>query len=344
MSDALNYRDAGVDIDAATSAMRNVKETVRSTFTPQVLADIGSFGAMYRFDQGDMAEPVLVSSMDGVGTKLKLAFMTGRHTTVGIDIVSHCVDDILVQGAKPLFFLDYLACGKLEPGIVEDVIGGVAEGCKRAGCALIGGETAEMPGFYKEGEYDLAGSIVGVVDRPKLIDGSAVEPGDALVAISSTGLHTNGYSLVRKLVFERLGMSVNDMVPGCGRTVADELLEPHKSYANSVWAVLERYTVHGMAHITGGGITDNLPRSLGKCRGARVRLDSWTMPPVFQFIQKEGNVARDEMFRTFNMGVGFILIVPPGEADDIVETLETAGDRAWIIGETDNDTKGIVYE
>ena len=344
MSDTLSYRSSGVDIDAASTAMRNVKSVVRDTFTPEVLADIGSFGAMYRFDRHEMAEPVLVSSVDGVGTKLKLAFMTGRHTTVGIDIVSHCVDDILVKGAKPLFFMDYLACGKLEPGVVENVIRGIAEGCKRAGCALIGGETAEMPGFYQEGEYDLAGSIVGVVDRSKLIDGSAVEPRDALVAIASSGLHTNGYSLVRKLVFERMNMGVDDIIPGCGRTVADELLEPHKSYAKSVWTVLDKYTVHGMAHITGGGITDNLPRSLGPCRGARIRLDSWQIPPVFEFISNAGNVAEPEMFRTFNMGVGFILIVPEEQAQDVAQTVNEAGERAWIIGEVSNDIEGIVYE
>jgi len=344
MSDALSYRDAGVDIDAATEATRSIKDIVRATFTPEVLTDIGLFGAMFRFDPTDMTEPVLVSSVDGVGTKLKLAFMTGKHDTVGIDIVSHCVNDILVQGARPLFFMDYLACGKLDPAVVVDVVRGLAEGCKAAGCALIGGETAEMPGFYSADEYDLAGCIVGVVDRSAIIDGSEVQPGDALVAIPSSGLHTNGYSLVRKLVFEMLGMRVDDELPGCGRTVGDELLEPHRSYARAVGTVMDEHTVRGMAHITGGGITDNLPRSIGECRGARVRLGSWEIPPVFRFIEKEGNVAQDEMFRTFNMGVGFILIVPPAEAEPVVAMLEAGGETAWLLGEVTNDVEGIVYE
>ncbi len=344
MSDSLSYRDAGVDIDAATEATRNIKEIVRATFTPEVLTDIGMFGAMYRFDPAGMAEPVLVSSVDGVGTKLKLAFMTGRHDTVGIDIVSHCVNDILVQGARPMFFMDYLACGKLEPGVVEDVVRGLAEGCKAAGCALIGGETAEMPGFYSEGEYDLAGCIVGVADKSDIVDGADVEPGDALVAIASSGLHTNGYSLVRKLVFDRLGMTVDAELPGCGRSVGAELLEPHRSYARAVWAVMEKHDVRGMAHITGGGITDNLPRSIGRCSGARIRRGSWDVPPVFQFIEREGNVEQSEMFRTFNMGVGYILIVPPAESESVVAALDTAGEKAWLLGEVTNEIEGIVYE
>jgi len=340
----LSYRDAGVDIDAATEATRSIKDVVRATFTPEVLTDIGLFGAMYRFDPAGMAEPVLVSSVDGVGTKLKLAFMTGRHDTVGIDLVSHCVNDILVQGARPMFFMDYLACGKLDPGVVEDVVRGLAEGCKAAGCALIGGETAEMPGFYSEGEYDLAGCIVGVADKSDIVDGAGVEPGDALVAMASSGLHTNGYSLVRKLVFDRLGMTVDDELPGCGRTVGDELLEPHRSYARAVWAVMEKHNVRGMAHITGGGITDNLPRSVGQCSGAQVRLGSWEVPPVFKFIQKEGNVEQHEMFRTFNMGVGYILIVPPAETESVVTELEAAGEKAWPLGEVVNEVEGVVYE
>jgi len=344
MSDSLSYRDAGVDIDAATEATRSIKDIVRATFTPEVLTDIGLFGAMYRFDPAGMAEPVLVSSVDGVGTKLKLAFMTGRHDTVGVDLVSHCVNDILVQGGRPMYFMDYLACGKLDPGVVEDVVRGLAEGCKAAGCALIGGETAEMPGFYSSGEYDLAGCIVGVVDRQSIIDGSGVKPGDALVAMSSSGLHTNGYSLVRKLVFDRLGMTVDDELPGCGRSVGDELLEPHRSYARAVWTVMEKHDVRGMAHITGGGITDNLPRSIGECSGARVRLDSWEVPPVFKFIKKEGNVEQHEMFRTFNMGVGYILIVPPAESESAVAALDAAGEEAWLLGEVTNEVEGVVYE
>jgi len=344
MSDTLSYRDAGVDIDAAAEATRNIKDVVRTTFTPQVVTDIGLFGAMFQFDSRGMTEPVLVSSIDGVGTKLKIAFMTGKHDTVGVDIVSHCVNDILVQGARPLFFLDYLACGELDPGVVEDVVRGLAAGCRSAGCALIGGETAEMPGFYSAGEYDLAGCIVGVVDKEEIIDGSKVEPGDSLVALASSGLHTNGYSLVRKLVFERLGMSVDHELPGCGRTVGAELLEPHKSYAQAVGSVMEKHDVRGMAHITGGGITDNLPRSIGVCRGARIRLDSWKVPPVFEFIQKEGNVTQAEMFRTFNMGVGYILIVPQGEAKPVADALSASGEQAWVLGETANDVEGIVYE
>ena len=333
MSDPLTYRDAGVDIDAATEATRRIKDIVRATFTPEVLTDIGLFGAMFRFDAAGMSEPVLVASVDGVGTKLKIAFMTGKHDTVGIDIVSHCVNDILVQGARPLFFMDYIGCGTLRPGVVEDIVRGLAEGCRAAGCALIGGETAEMPGFYNPDEYDLVGCIVGAADKANIIDGSAVEPGDALVALASSGLHTNGYSLVRELVFNRLGMSVDD-----------ELLEPHKGYAQSVWTVMDSYEVRGMAHITGGGITDNLPRSIGPCSGARIRLGSWDVPPVFRFIQEKGEVEQAEMFRTFNMGVGYILIVPAAEAESVVATLETVGERAWVLGEVTNEVEGIVYE
>ncbi|HNR35398.1 MAG TPA: phosphoribosylformylglycinamidine cyclo-ligase, partial [Candidatus Hydrogenedentes bacterium] len=266
----LSYRDAGVDIDAATKAMHDIKSVVKKTFDDHVLQDIGSFGAMYQFDMAGMEEPVLVSSVDGVGTKLKLAFMTGRHDTVGIDLVSHCVNDILVQGARPLFFLDYLAFGKLDPGVVVEVVRGLATGCRYAGCSLIGGETAEMPDMYTPGEYDLAGTIVGVVDRKNIVDGSSIVPGDVIIGLPSSGLHTNGYSLARKVCFEVAGLGCDDPMPGTGQTVAEVLMEPHRSYAKLVQLIMRIVKVKGMAHITGGGITDNLPRTLPAGLGAEI--------------------------------------------------------------------------
>ncbi|MCP4646008.1 MAG: phosphoribosylformylglycinamidine cyclo-ligase, partial [bacterium] len=249
----LRYRDAGVNIDAADEAMRQIKDVVKKTFDDRVLCNIGTFGAMYSFDAAAMEEPVLVSSVDGVGTKLKLAFMTGKHDTVGIDLVSHCVNDILVQGARPMFFLDYLACGVLEPEVVADVIGGLANGCRYAGCSLIGGETAEMPDMYVPGEYDLAGTIVGTVDRNKIVDGTRITEGDAIIGLPSSGLHTNGYSLARKITFDVAGLTVDDEMPGVGRTVGEALLEPHKSYAKMVQILMRVTDVKGMSHITGGG-------------------------------------------------------------------------------------------
>ncbi|MBN2311515.1 MAG: phosphoribosylformylglycinamidine cyclo-ligase [Candidatus Hydrogenedentes bacterium] len=328
----LSYRDAGVNIDAADEALRQIKDVVSRTFDSHVLCDIGSFGAMYSFDPSSMAEPVLVSSVDGVGTKLKVAFMTGRHDTVGIDLVSHCVNDILVQGARPLFFLDYIACGVLRPEEFVDVIKGIATGCRYAGCALIGGETAEMPDMYVPGEYDLAGTIIGVVDRAKIVDGSRIQNGDVVVGVPSSGLHTNGYSLARKICFEVAGLSCDDEMPGVGRSVGDALLEPHKSYAKMVQLLMAVADIRGMTHVTGGGITDNLPRTLPEGLAAEIDLNAWAVPPIFEFLQATGEVENAEMLRTFNMGMGYLLVVSPEDAARVLDTFTQTGEGAVVIG------------
>lgn len=328
----LRYADAGVDIDAANQTLKPMKELVQRTFNENVLRDIGTFGAMFRFDMTGLEEPVLVSSVDGVGTKLKLAFMTGKHDTVGIDLVSHCVNDILVQGARPLFFLDYLAIGKLQPEVVVEVIRGLSAGCLYSGCALIGGETAEMPDMYAEGEYDLAGTIVGVADLKKIVDGSTIESGDVIIGLPSSGLHTNGYSLARKIVFEVAGLGVDDPIPGLDRTVADALLAPHLSYAKIMQVLMKILDVRGMAHITGGGITDNLPRILPEGMGAEIQLDSWQVPALFRWLQETGNVEELEMLRTFNMGLGFLFVVPGDQVEKALTTLDQTGQQAWVVG------------
>ncbi len=329
---SLSYRDAGVDIDAANEALHTMKDLVQRTFNDRVVRDIGSFGAMYQPDLSNMSEPVLVSSVDGVGTKLKLAFMTGKHDTVGIDLVSHCVNDILAQGARPLFFLDYLAVGRLEPEVVVEVVRGLSSGCRYAGCALIGGETAEMPDMYVPGEYDLAGTIVGIVDKDKIIDGAAIEEGDAVIGLPSSGLHTNGYSLARKICFDVAGLSVDDEMPGVGQTVADALMEPHIAYAQLMQIVMKVVEVRGIAHITGGGITENVPRALPKGLSAEIDLGAWTAQPIFRFLQENGNVAENEMLRTFNMGVGLAFVVSGAQAERAVETVHQAGREAIVIG------------
>lgn len=340
----LTYREAGVNIDAANEALKTVKELVRRTFNENVLQDIGSFGAMYQLNLQGIEEPVLVSSVDGVGTKLKLAFMTGKHDTVGVDLVSHCVNDILVQGARPLFFLDYLAFGKLQPDVVTEVVRGLTNGCRYAGCALIGGETAEMPDMYQEGEYDIAGTIVGVVDRKKIIDGSSINEGDIIIGLPSSGLHTNGYSLARKICFEIAGLAPEDELPGVGRTVAEALMEPHLAYAKLMQIVMRVVTVKGMAHITGGGITENFPRILPSGLGARINLDTWVVPPLFQFLQERGGVCQAEMLRTFNMGQGFLIVVAPDQADKTMETISMAGQQANMIGEVRAGDRTVTYE
>ncbi|MCH8205066.1 MAG: phosphoribosylformylglycinamidine cyclo-ligase [Candidatus Hydrogenedentes bacterium] len=338
----MTYRDAGVNIDAADESLRRVKESIRRTFDENVLQDIGNFGAMYRFDPQGMKEPVLVSSVDGVGTKLKLAFMTGKHDTVGIDLVSHCVNDILVQGARPLFFLDYLAFGRLDPPIVEAVIKGIATGCRYAGCSLIGGETAEMPDMYAHGEYDLAGTIVGVLDRERIIDGSTIQEGDLIVGLRSTGLHTNGYSLARKICFEVGGLSVEDPMPGVGRTVGEALIEPHREYAHVMQIVMRIVTIKGMVHVTGGGITDNLPRVLPDGLGAGVDLSTWPLPPVFAYLQETGGVDPAEMLRTFNCGLGFLVIISPEEEEKAIDAFRQAMEEPTVIGRVVRDEKGEV--
>ena len=324
-----DYRQAGVDIDAGNETVRRIKSLARATFTPGVLSDIGSFGGLFRIDRERWRDPVLVSSADGVGTKLKVAFMTGRHDTVGADLVNHCVNDVLVQGAEPLFFLDYLATGRLSPDVAEQVISGIARGCRENGCALVGGETAEMPGFYNDGEYDLAGFIVGMVDRDGIIDGRGIVPGDSLVGLPSAGLHTNGYSLARHVLFEVSGLRPESLVPEIGATIADALLAPHRSYLHAIRPLLDVRVVKGMAHITGGGITENLPRVLPQGCGAVIDRGAWRVPPIFTFIQERGGIATDEMFRAFNMGIGLIVVCDPQKCAEVARTAS----GAIVIGE-----------
>jgi phosphoribosylformylglycinamidine cyclo-ligase len=321
-----DYKAAGVDIDAGNEAVRRIRGLARTTFTPGVLSDIGSFGGLFRLDRERYEEPVLVSSADGVGTKLKIAFMTGRHDTVGADLVNHCVNDILVQGAEPLFFLDYLATGRLSPDVAEQVVAGVARGCRENACALIGGETAEMPGFYADGEYDIAGFIVGAVDRTRIIDGRTIVPGDVLIGLPSTGLHTNGYSLARHVFFDIAQWPPAQHVPELGGTLADALLAPHRSYLTCVRPLLQRHYVRGLAHITGGGITENLPRILPEGCAAEIDRGAWRVPPVFRLLQQHGRIRDDEMFRAFNMGLGMIVVCAARDAQRVINTVSTAGE------------------
>jgi phosphoribosylformylglycinamidine cyclo-ligase len=334
----MDYKDSGVDIDAGNEVVRRIKSLARATFTPGVLSEIGSFGGLFHLGARGPADPVLVASADGVGTKLRVAFMSGIHGTIGADLVNHCVNDILVQGAQPLFFLDYLATGRLEPDVAVQVVEGLARACRENGCALLGGETAEMPGFYADGEYDVAGFIVGSVERDRLIDGRRIAAGDALVGLPSSGLHTNGYSLARTIVFDRLKLGVHDRVPELGTTVADALLAPHRSYLPVIRPLLDAASgpvrIKGMAHITGGGITDNLPRVLPAGTDAVVRLSSWDVPPLFQWLERAGAVPREDMLRTFNMGLGLILAVAPADVDGTIGALRRAGEAgARVIGE-----------
>ena len=330
----VTYADAGVNIDAGNEAVLRMKQHIRSTFTPGVLADVGSFGAMFALDAAGVREPVLVASVDGVGTKLKIAQLMNNHTTVGRDLVWHCVNDILVQGARPLFFLDYFGTGKLDPQVAADVVKGLAEGCRAVNCALIGGETAEMPGMYQDGDYDLVGSIVGIVERGKILDGQRVAPGDVLVGLASDGLHTNGYSLARHVLFNHAGLTVDRFVPELNATIGETLLAPHRCYAPALLPILDsgEFDIHAMAHITGGGLYDNIPRALPADCQAIVERRSWTPPAIFQMIQKLGNVPDAEMYRTFNMGVGIVLIVPAEQGRALVNHLIGVGEQAALIG------------
>jgi phosphoribosylformylglycinamidine cyclo-ligase len=332
MGDSISYRDAGVNIDAANEAVDRIKRLAASTFTPQVLTEIGSFGGMFRAGFGGMAEPVLVASADGVGTKLRIAFMTGTHDTVGYDLVCHCVNDILVQGARPLFFLDYVAAGKLVPDVIAAVIDGLARGCREAGCALLGGETAEMPGFYADGEYDIAGFIVGVVDRPHIIDGKRIQPGDVLLALPSVGMHTNGYSLARKLMFEVAGYQPDTLIEELGTTAAEELLKPHRSYLGALDSLLDQQLIKGLAHITGGGLLENIPRILPAGTAVEIQAGSWPVLPVYRLLERLGNVPEREMYRTFNMGVGMVIVVAEADADRLGAHFDTLGEAHYRIG------------
>lgn len=326
----MDYRQSGVDIDAGNETVRRIKTLARATFTPGVLSEIGSFGGLFSLDSAGLSQPVLVSSADGVGTKLKVAFMTGRHDTIGADLVNHCVNDILVQGAVPLFFLDYLATGRLSPDVAEQIVTGVARACRENGCALIGGETAEMPGFYADGEYDIAGFIVGAVDRAKLIDGKGIAPGDVLIGLPSSGLHTNGYSLARKVLFEACGFTADTFVPELNGTVGDVLLATHRSYLAPIRPLLQAGLVKGMAHITGGGLTENLPRVFPEGCAAEIDRAAWRVPPVFAFIAERGGIAADEMLRAFNMGIGLVVVCDADAAERVLALLRESGETGAV--------------
>ncbi len=329
----IDYRQSGVDIDAGNEVVRRIRDLARRTYTPNVLSGIGSFGGLFQVP-GAVKDPVLVASADGVGTKLKVAFMAGVHDTIGVDLVNHCTNDILVQGATPLFFLDYLATGKLSPDVAEQIVRGMALACGANGCALLGGETAEMPGFYADGEYDVAGFIVGIVARDSIIDGRDIVAGDVLIALPSSGLHTNGYSLARKIAFDVLKLDIDSRVPELDETVGDALLRSHRSYLSLVKPLLDRRVIKGMAHVTGGGVTENVPRTLPNGVSFSIDHASWTVPPLFTWLQNAGGIDTSEMFRAFNMGIGLVLVCAPADADGVVRSLREAGEPAWIVGHT----------
>jgi len=332
------YRDAGVDIDAGDEFVDRIKPLVRSTFRPEVLTDLGGFGGLFGFQAGKYKEPVLVSGTDGVGTKLKIAFMMDKHDTVGIDLVAMCVNDIAVSGAEPLFFLDYFATGKLSVSKAQEVVAGIAEGCRQAGCALIGGETAEMPSFYPEGEYDLAGFAVGAVDRSKMIDGRHIVSGDAVIGLASSGLHSNGYSLARRVLFEQAKLTVASRLAELEGSIGEVLLTPTRIYAKQILALVEHFPIKGIAHITGGGITENLPRVFPKGVRAKITRTAWSAPPIFEVMSRLGHIDREEMYRVFNMGIGLILVVPPDAVSGVLVRAAALGDRGWQIGEIVSST------
>jgi phosphoribosylformylglycinamidine cyclo-ligase len=340
----MDYKKSGVDIDAGNEVVRRIRSLARGTFTPGVLSEIGSFGGLFQLGASGVDDPVLVASADGVGTKLRLAFMTGVHTTIGVDLVNHCTNDILVQGAQPLFFLDYLATGRLDPDVAVQIVEGLASACRDNGCALLGGETAEMPGFYGDGEYDVAGFIVGVVPRSKVIDGKAIVPGDVLVGLPSSGLHTNGYSLARRIAFDVAQLDVRAVVPELGRPIGEALLVPHRSYLPVIRPLLDNTLIKGMAHITGGGITDNLPRVLPAGTHARIVRSSWRTPAVFEWLQRAGDVPDADMLRTFNMGIGLILACSPDREGELIAALARAGETDAVrIGDIRAGGEGVVY-
>jgi len=340
----LTYKDAGVDIDAKMRAIQKIRLIARGTFKKGVLSDIGSFGGLYDLAAaGPLRRPILVSSTDGVGTKLKVAILAGQHKTIGMDLVNHCINDILVQGAVPLFFLDYIAMGKVDAAVMTDVVSGLARACREAGCALIGGETAEMPDLYKPADYDLAGFIVGVVDRDQVIDGTRIASGDVLIGLPSSGLHTNGYSLARKIFFERRRFRPDTRVPELNRTVAEELLQVHRSYLPALRGLISTGAVYGLAHITGGGFTDNIPRILPRGIAARIDVGTWPVPPVFDYLKAEGRIDDDEMFRTFNMGIGMVLVVPLHRESEVVKHLEGRGEKHFRIGEIVRGNRNVIY-
>ncbi len=343
MTQPVTYRDSGVDIDAANRATAKIKDLARRTFNERTLSEIGSFGGMFDGAFPQLKRPVLVASADGVGTKLKIAFLTGAHDTIGRDLVNHCVNDILVQGARPLFFLDYIATGKLSPEVVASIVAGITAGCSENSCVLLGGETAEMPGFYADGEYDVAGFIVGIVDREKVIDGKQIQAGDAVLALPSVGLHTNGYSLARKLLLDVGGYTVNTRLETVGETVGEALLQPHLSYLSALDGLLDSGSIKGLAHITGGGLTENIPRILPPNVAVEIAKDSWPVLPLFTLLQQIGNVPEPEMFRTFNMGVGMVIICARQNVESIKSHFKTRGQPCFSIGKVTSGQQEVRF-
>lgn len=340
----LTYKAAGVDIEAGDEFIRTIKPLVRSTFRPEVLTDIGGFGGLFGLDGKKYKEPVLVSGTDGVGTKLKIAIQMNQHDTIGIDLVAMSVNDVVVTGAEPLFFLDYLATGKLQPQTSVEVLRGIVKGCRLAGCALLGGETAEMPSFYPEGVYDLAGFAVGVVEKNRIIDGSRIKADDVLIGLAASGLHSNGYSLARKIAFEVAGHNVTDQIQGWSDRLGETLLTPTRIYVKSILQLIREVEVKGLAHITGGGITGNLPRILPEGCQAKIKPGSWPAPPIFGWLEKQGRIAVEEMYRVFNMGIGMVAAMDPGQAERAIERLKRLGEPAFVIGKIVKGDKKVVYE
>jgi phosphoribosylformylglycinamidine cyclo-ligase len=341
VSDA--YKKAGVDIAAGNEAVERMKKHVKRTFRPEVMTDLGGFGGLFGFDKDKYKEPVLVSGTDGVGTKLKIAFAMDKHDTIGIDAVAMCVNDIIVQGAEPLFFLDYLACDRVIPEKIEAIVKGIADGCQESGCALIGGETAEMPGMYAEGEYDIAGFTVGVVDKDKIIDGTFISPGDVLLGLPSSGVHSNGFSLVRNLLLEEKGYKLHDHVDELGDKLGNVLLTPTKLYVKTVLSLLAQVTIKGMAHITGGGFIENIPRVLPGNVNALIDFGSWPILPIFELMQREGEISHTDMFRTFNMGIGMVIVVSEDQAAKTIELVEALGEKAYRIGKVTEGDRTVTF-
>lgn len=332
-----DYRQAGVDIERGEEVVRRIRPLARSTFRPEVLGDIGTFGGLFRLGAERYVDPVLVSGTDGVGTKLKLAFLMDRHDTVGIDLVAMCVNDIIVSGAEPLFFLDYLAVGELVVSKAEAIVQGIAEGCRQAGCSLIGGETAELPSFYQKGEYDLAGFSVGVVERVAILTGEKIKPGDAVIGLASSGLHSNGFSLVRRVLLEQAELSLDSSLDGLDNTLGETLLTPTRIYVTTILQLIKDFSIHGLAHITGGGITRNVPRVLPQGCRADIRKNTWPIPPIFSHIQKFGHVEEDEMYRVFNMGIGFVIVVSADQEQAVIDRANALGEQAMGIGQIVED-------
>lgn len=343
MEKKLTYRDVGVDIDAGNLSVKLIKDSVKATYRPEVLGDLGGFGGLFAMST-KYKEPVLVSGTDGVGTKLRLAFILDKHDTIGQDAVAMCVNDILVQGAEPLFFLDYLAVGKLEPEQVADVVKGVANACKESGCALIGGETAEMAGFYAEGEYDIAGFAVGAVEKSKIITSEKVKAGDVILGLPSSGVHSNGYSLVRKIVFDVKGFKGDEYIDELGKTIGEELLTPTRLYPKSCLPLIEKFDIHGMVHVTGGGYYENIPRALPENMGAEIDATSWPVPPIFNLLKEWGNVDWHEMYRTFNMGIGMIIIASADEAEKIKADLQARNEAVYEIGKVTQGSHEVIVK